>query len=378
LKKSFKKPLFIFVLIILVVAIALAVFFSSQGSYWLDKDNVFFYKSNPYSFSVGVNDETGFEKMEIKINSYSASSREYHCYYTDPTMVSYMASRFGGFSGGRLEDVCEAFGYAHNFMSDSPINGGCPSCFRDVGFVPAWIRFKHGSDILWESRGTPSLPVTIDIAPYLTEDCKASFLHFQSNERGENSELNKCTSYFTFESSDSAGSMGVSFGKVVGSIFTVATCFDGIKNQDETNIDYGGVCGNDYCKLKSITCELNCTGTTYSTGSCEPSTGKCIWTAHENSTMCGYVEPEAPTETLIPITENITEPSIIENIMDVIAPSENITEETTSTEQPTTCTEDSCKFEPKRNFTYIYVASVVIFLITIGAIVYIFTRKKRK
>src|SRR4030042_1934190 len=88
---------------ILVSCLLLVTFVSliatgSLQSVWFDTgDTIYYERSNPSRFDIGINAEQGFSNINLKIDRYTSSYREYHCYYTDPAMVSYMASRFGGY-----------------------------------------------------------------------------------------------------------------------------------------------------------------------------------------------------------------------------------------------------------------------------------------
>lgn len=362
--KSSKKWLIGILSVFTILLIATIYFYTTQ-SLWFEKgDTVFFERTNPYPFSIGLDSETGFENLEIRITSWDFSRRQ--C--SPPLHYSFGVDCADRSSTYGLSQCCKAKGYT-DVSSGCSGSSGEAVCFKYVSEVPERLLMSYNQQTVWtvtrSEIETASLPITIDLAPYVEPNCAEELSNYQ---KGLGGELNtKCITDFTFSSSNGKGSMQLSFGTIGRN---VQTCHDGIQNQDETRVDYGGVCGTDYCDIRATECPNECDEYTWLTGVCESSTGNCVYTSKENAVECGYVAPEGSTEETPPSPDTSEGTTPEESSETPSGEGEQPTERLTGVEKIIS--------EYKNAMPEINYVVGAVFLIMVSIVAYRLTRKKKK
>lgn len=279
------------IIVLAIVLIALLMYSQKPlAVYFETGDTVHFDKQNPYPFSIGIDMETGFERLEIVVEKASYSKKVFSgdfwksgfatCDFFECWCNADRSILIGSSAG--IEKCCVKNGWQGIDVS------GEAKCFKTVDDIPVWIRLKHGQEIVWEFNPlVDSLPQRIDISSYVNVNCARELANVQKGLFGE---LNTyCIIDFVFESQKSSGVLTLNFGEITGD---VQTCFDGVQNLDEIAVDFGGVCGTDLCLLRGTECNAHCSGFDWITGQCNPVSGDCVWTTEENSLKCGFTDED--------------------------------------------------------------------------------------
>jgi hypothetical protein len=279
-----------------------------QNTFLLSRDTLYFSDSNPYPFSVEIDREQGFEAFNVKVTGVDNQVTIFSPYKFDFSTSNPLINP-PQYIGGAY--TCKA--NPSNGLSSIANMGQCcaSSGWRDISIVnyhcyryetqmPKYIRFKYGNEIIGEFDPSVTSTYSFDVSKYLSQNCASAFVVERKGLYGELS--SECITTFTAESDLSSGSIYLGLGSIFKG--SLQTCYDGKMNQDETSIDFGGVCGTDYCVLRNTTCEKHCSGVNAITGECSKASGDCDWTTIENAFECGYVAPEleVPVEVQEPVT----------------------------------------------------------------------------